>query len=247
MAKKIREYIHLEILGRSIPARIFHESRANVRASIRKQSIILRMPLELNPSERAKHLTWLKDWVKEEFSKRPDLFKAFEAKDYECEPELLVGKRKYEIRTERSSRRSLQATLKNGIIFLKLPIDYQIKAGDLSIKYLIGGVVGKDFLPEITEKVNQLNEKHFQKSIQSINIRYNKSRWGSCSSKGKLAFSARLLMAPDPVIDYVIIHELTHLEYFNHSPAFWGRINEVMPEYKKHELWLKKHGNELDF
>ncbi len=78
-----------------------------------------------------------------------------------------------------------------------------------------------------------------------ISIRDQKTRWGSCSSKGNLNFNWRLLMAPTAVLRYVIIHELTHLNELNHSKKFWALVAERCPEFRRHEIWLKEHGNDL--
>lgn len=78
-----------------------------------------------------------------------------------------------------------------------------------------------------------------------ITIRNQKARWGSCSGKGNLNFNCLLMLAPDEVVDYVVVHELCHLIEMNHSKKFWMQVERVMPDYKKHKLWLKEHGNEL--
>lgn len=78
-----------------------------------------------------------------------------------------------------------------------------------------------------------------------ITIRNQKTRWGSCSSKGNLNFNCLLMLAPDEVVDYVVIHELCHLIEMNHSKAFWKQVEQMMPDYKKHRKWLKDHGNEI--
>lgn len=79
----------------------------------------------------------------------------------------------------------------------------------------------------------------------SITIRDQKSRWGSCSSRGTLSFNYRLIFAPIKVLDYVIVHELCHLTHMNHSKNFWNMVASVMPEYKIYQNWLKDHGQEL--
>jgi len=75
-----------------------------------------------------------------------------------------------------------------------------------------------------------------------INITNAQKRWGSCSFKGNLNFSWRLIMAPLPVLDYVVIHELVHLEERNHAKSFWDKVKTLMPDYKIHSNWLLKNG-----
>jgi predicted metal-dependent hydrolase len=72
-----------------------------------------------------------------------------------------------------------------------------------------------------------------------ITIRNQKTRWGSCSSKGNLNFNCLLMLVPPDVRDFVIVHELCHLREMNHSPRFWAEVAKVIPDYREHRKWLK--------
>jgi predicted metal-dependent hydrolase len=72
-----------------------------------------------------------------------------------------------------------------------------------------------------------------------------RSRWGSCNSRGHLGFSWRLVLAPPPVLRYVVAHEVAHLRQLNHSPAFWRLVGTLMPEAQQAREWLKCHGGAL--
>ena len=78
-----------------------------------------------------------------------------------------------------------------------------------------------------------------------ITIREQKTRWGSCSAKGSLNFNWRLILAPEKVLDYVVIHELAHRKEMNHSPGFYQVVEDAMPDYRIYQRWLKEHGREL--
>lgn len=82
-------------------------------------------------------------------------------------------------------------------------------------------------------------------SFESITIRSQKTRWGSCSSKGNLNFNCLLLLAPEEVLDYVVVHELSHRLEMNHSAAFWQKVEAVLPDYKVRRRWLKENGTAL--
>lgn len=75
-----------------------------------------------------------------------------------------------------------------------------------------------------------------------ITIRKQRSRWGSCSSKGNLNFNCLLMLFPDAVIDSVVVHELCHRKHMNHSAAFYAEVERVFPEYRKCNKWLKDNG-----
>lgn len=72
-----------------------------------------------------------------------------------------------------------------------------------------------------------------------ISIRHQKSKWGSCSSKGNLNFNCLLMFAPDEVRDYVVVHELCHRKHMNHSSAFWETVEHFLPNWKEAKNWLR--------
>ncbi len=80
-----------------------------------------------------------------------------------------------------------------------------------------------------------------------IEIRNQRTRWGSCSTNGTLGLNWRLMMAPPEIIDYIIVHELAHLREANHSPAFWSLVAENDPKYESHAEWLRKNSSRLIF
>ena len=82
-------------------------------------------------------------------------------------------------------------------------------------------------------------------TVKQVKITSARTRWGSCSSKGTLNFAWRLVMAPLPVIDYVVVHELVHLRVRNHSKKFWAQVGALMPGYKARIQWLKVNGHLL--
>lgn len=84
-------------------------------------------------------------------------------------------------------------------------------------------------------------------TYSEIHIKDQRTRWGSCSGMKNLNFSWRLVMTPDSVCDYVIIHELCHLVHMNHSPEFWNLVEKMCPPYKQQKRWLRERGNKLYF
>ena len=82
-------------------------------------------------------------------------------------------------------------------------------------------------------------------SFGRITIKEQKTRWGSCSSRGNLNFNWKLMLAPEEVQDYVVVHELAHLKEMNHSPAFYGEVEKIMPDYRLWQKWLRYYGKML--
>ncbi len=112
------------------------------------------------------------------------------------------------------------------------------------------------FTPEeiksLTEKAKQIIPErvdYFAKamnvSYEKITVRHQVSRYGSCSSKGNLNFNCLLVLFPDYVLDYVVVHELCHRIEMNHSKSFWSLVERFYPEYRKSKKWLNENGNEF--
>ena len=98
----------------------------------------------------------------------------------------------------------------------------------------------------MVERVNYFAATYGLK-FQGVKINSARTRWGSCSAKGALNFSWRLIMAPMESVDYVVVHELVHTQIHNHSKRFWSKVESILPDYKVRRMWLKKHGPELMF
>jgi predicted metal-dependent hydrolase len=101
---------------------------------------------------------------------------------------------------------------------------------------------------EAKAEIGALVEKHagtVGKPVRSIRYKDTASRWGSCSSAGNLSFSWRIMMAPRPVIDYLVAHEVAHLVHMNHGKEFWALCEDLCPETKRCKAWLKKNGAAL--
>jgi predicted metal-dependent hydrolase len=82
-------------------------------------------------------------------------------------------------------------------------------------------------------------------AIASVSVRNQRSRWGSCSTRGAIALNWRLIQMPAHVSDYVIVHELAHRRQPNHSPRFWREVETLCATWRESERWLRKYGKEL--
>lgn len=107
-------------------------------------------------------------------------------------------------------------------------------------------------IKELEDQAVEYIPKRVKYYAEKENFVYNKitiknlvSRWGSCSTKGNLNFNCLLMLMPDYVIDYIVVHELCHLREMNHSEKFWAEVEKIMPDYQRAELWLKQNGGNL--
>ena len=106
----------------------------------------------------------------------------------------------------------------------------------------------KGFVAKAKEIIPHKVEMYAKKigvTYNRITIRCQRTRWGSCSSNGNLNFNCLLVLLPDEVIDSVIVHELCHRKYMNHSVNFYAELSKYFPDYKRCDKWLKENGNKL--
>jgi predicted metal-dependent hydrolase len=82
-------------------------------------------------------------------------------------------------------------------------------------------------------------------TYNGLTIRGQKTRWASCSATGAMSFNWRLLLAPEAVLDYVVEHEVCHLEVLDHSPRFWRLLESRVPDWRDHAGWLRRYGSTL--
>lgn len=106
-----------------------------------------------------------------------------------------------------------------------------------------------DFLKrEARGEIEPLVARHTSRigrKAKTVRYRDTSSRWGSCTSDGTLSFSWRIMMAPRPVIDYLVAHEVAHLKEMNHGPGFWKLCNKLCPDTERCKAWLKRNGTAL--
>jgi len=111
-------------------------------------------------------------------------------------------------------------------------------------------IIKEWYVKKATESFNESIKMYSKIMVVKFNrvcLRQQKTRWGSCSSKGNLNFNFKLIMAPRFVLDYIVVHELSHLIYMNHSKNYWLEVEKFLPDYKVAEKWLKLNHEKLNF
>ncbi|MDR3593601.1 SprT family zinc-dependent metalloprotease [Clostridium sp.] len=96
----------------------------------------------------------------------------------------------------------------------------------------------------VTKRIENYSN-NFTDKVTDVKVKEQKRRWASCTWKNSILFNWRISMARADVIDYIVIHEMCHMDYRNHSKCFWNRVAEIMPDYKEKHEWLKINGMNL--
>ncbi|MCP8900748.1 M48 family metallopeptidase [Gilvimarinus xylanilyticus] len=96
----------------------------------------------------------------------------------------------------------------------------------------------------LSRKTQELCRQHGLK-MGKVTVRATRSKWGHCTNRGDIQYNWQILLAPEPVVDYLVAHEVSHLVHHNHSPAFWRHVERLFPGHKPHRQWLKEQGHTL--
>ena len=100
-------------------------------------------------------------------------------------------------------------------------------------------------LKKMIEAFVKQYQPNFKVKPRKVSVKSSYTKWGSCSSERDLMFNWQLMIAPEGVIEYVVVHEMCHMVHMNHDRSFWRLVGKLMPDYKKHEDWLKFNHQEV--
>jgi len=229
-----------------LPVQVFFERRNGSRVSIGRQAVLVRLPPPRSESTLRKQWRWVLSWLHDTYKKTPaHLIRLSNShRSHESGDVISLFDQNYTIIVEEDkSLKNPSGRLIRDKIILRCP--YSIPK--LKSSPIISRLLAKKYQQHFHQKVSKINDQYFQRYIQAIRLKYNSSNWGSCSSNNIINLSTRLLLTPEIVQEYVIVHELSHLIEMNHSHRFWEVVSNVMPNYQVHEDWLNQQGIHLDF
>lgn len=146
---------------------------------------------------------------------------------------------------EKSDIYKFQIHFKDDKFIAYVPKNTSVETRNTELRMLSINLVINESMQLVKDKVAYYSKllNVFPKKIQ---IKDQKSSWGTCSSLGNIYFNYRILFAPNDVLDYVIIHELCHLRHMDHSKDFWNLVSSICPNYIEYRNWLRINGHSLD-
>jgi Predicted metal-dependent hydrolase len=245
MAKNL--YQIWEIDGAQVPVYLFVERRRDNRVSITQKGVHIRMPKKLTSSINKEFLSWSRKWVGEQLTKTPKLAANFNVDKYHTGKSIITPHKSYILNLEYSDHVTSKAQLHDDHIMIRISEALNPVERSKITQRLISRILAKDQKDRVTDRINQINDRYFGQDIKEVRLKNNSSNWGSCSSKGNINISTKTLLAPYEVQDYIFVHELAHRIEMNHSPRYWNVVKKVMPDYERHEAWIKKYGHLCQF
>ncbi|SDH87357.1 M48 family metallopeptidase [Desulfosporosinus hippei] len=233
----------LTINNYSIPYEERRSSRyRRITLSILEDRVRISAPVnvslkQLNDLLASKQEWILKHWLAKQAALKPP------AKYIDGEHFSYRGNR-IELKLKRHTGKMIRVSLEEQQLFVDLPQDLPQQEVELNIKAALISWYKAQARKFLKERLDRY-AKQMQVSYKNFRLKYQKTSWGSCSSKGNINLNWRIIMAPDKGIDYIIIHELAHLTYLNHSKQFWQRVEDYMEDYTVWKLWFKTNGQKL--
>lgn len=230
-----RQQHMLDIAGRSLPLRIVENGRARrltLRIDAGGQGVRVTIPPGVAPGEIERFINRHRNWLESRLAALPDHPKVRPGIKIPLRgvPHLIV---------HQPGRRGI-AEIADGADGPTLVVTGQAV-------HLPRRVA--DFLKrQARQEIEVLVARHCQaigSRARQIRLKDTRSRWGSCSTSGNLSFSWRIAMAPGPVINYLVAHEVSHLKEMNHGPQFWRLCRQICPDTDRCRTWLKRNGSAL--
>ena len=225
------------------PYKIIRSSRKTAAIEIRAGVVIIRVPKELTEARVAMLVSDKKPWIERQLqrSKLPEKKQFLEGEQFR-----LLGNN-YSLHLVgnipiNNNGVSIKVSTKYPIHFLN---DFYLFQDRSTEAHKIFTNWYKKKAKELFSVKLDLQANIMQVTYTTLKITSPASRWGSCSTKGSVNLNWRLIMAPEEIIDYVILHELSHLFEPNHSKRFWAKVEEFDRDYRRKREWLKKNGSDL--
>ena len=143
-----------------------------------------------------------------------------------------------------SSKLGTDSKKNNNVLSGQGFIIYTNTIDEEKIKAVLEKWYRSETLKIVTERINYY-ANNFRDQVTEIRVKEQKRRWASCTGKNAILFNWRISMAKAEVIDYIVVHEMCHMDHRNHSKHFWNRVAEIMPDYREKHQWLKINGINL--
>ncbi len=207
--------------------------------------IIVAAPERVSKKEIVRFVEEKQDWIHKRIEINLKEAKNSPERRFVTGEKLLLLGTEYTLKVEPASRRS-GVYQENSSIVVCLPSDSPTSLPGQEVRgFLVRWYTGQA-LVKIKER-----GLHYAGQIgvspRTLTIKGLRSRWGSCSNRGTVSLAWNIIMAPEPVLDYLIVHEFCHLVHQNHSPEYWKLVASFIPDYAERRKWLKKNGECLHF
>ena len=211
--------------------------KKSIAIQVKPNSVTLLAPHRSSLQDIYQVLEKKQRWIETQLNKLPSL----KSVNYQNGDIFLIQGESYTLRVKHENEAKVSKTDESIILSLPKAHDHVTYRKELLSKWYQSAAY-QNMMPRF---------RHFQKLLNvcpnKITFGLRKSRWGSCSSKQNITINWLLVMSPQNIQDYVIVHELCHILEMNHSRRFWALVESILSDYQSSRIWLKEHGHTLFF
>jgi len=209
--------------------------KKTISISVKDGNVEVKAPFNLNQNEIDAFILKKEKWIKNKILLQKSIKKPPEKKFINGEVFKFLGKN---LKLKINISDAKKTYIKNDYICLDLKNNTKNKKEKIKKELQL---FYRSSSERILKEKTLTESKKMNLKVKEIKVRSYKNRWGSCSSNGNISYNWKLIMAPEKIIDYVIIHELCHLIHFNHSRDYWGEVSKKLPNYRESKEWLKSN------
>jgi predicted metal-dependent hydrolase len=210
------------------------------------KAFTVKAPKGMEKEEIIRNLHKKSKWIINNLDKMADVIRYETQKEFVSGEKFpIVGKR-YTLKIKKlNSVKEPRLELKEGKIFAYLHTSIKEKEYSKIIKPLLTNFYKERAEKTIKSRIKKYS-KYFKIKPKSIRISSLKNKWGSCSKNNQLSYNWRIILAKMTIIDYVIVHELSHMIHKDHSKEYWKEVKKIIPNYEKNKEWLRINGDLLN-
>ncbi len=209
-----------------------------------EEGIKVRAPKRLKQARIAELVRQKAPWILKKQSEFADVKPSPTPKKFVGGEKLPYLGRRYRIKVKNIEGKDVSVKLYQGKFWIEVGVEISEDDRREAIRAKLILWYREQALDKLAERVERYQNRIGQEP-NSIKVKEQKKRWGSCSSLGNLNFNWRIIMAPISVIDYIVVHELAHLKHLNHSKDFWQLVEAIVPSYKEKQEWLRVNRKRL--
>jgi len=244
----LHEEERITVKGREFTIETKRVPGSTARVNIRGSTVTIKLPFYMSRPNAEKTYSSFRDWAIRRLERidHTQLDPKPRYIEFQDGQALEVMGHQFVIRMRREGMRSTAMTTPEGTIVVRTASNLSEEEGKKKAYFLVRREITRQVEEDLRLHVRGINGRHFDFELNEVLVRDQSTRWGSCSrSTGNITLNFRLLLAPDEVRDYVIVHELAHLKHANHSKRFWSLVESVVPDYKERRRWLNRNGNRI--
>lgn len=230
--------MYIPLGNKNIRTKIKKELRFTERFSAGRKYILIQIPAWYRAKDFLQITKKLENWLQKIEKSNPGFINKYVITDYTQKESLIVLGENITLDIQKERRKTISSKFNYNTLTLKTPLDAD---PEFIRKGIVRGI-SKAFTQKIETEIIDINSRTLKVNVKSVKLKDNFSNWGSCSSTGNINLSIRLLLVPEEVRQYVMIHELCHIKELNHSSKFWNLVEMHCPNYRDHEKWLNIHG-----